>query len=274
VPQRRRAAGPGASGEQGMGQRKQTALDVQLQVLHALILRDIRTRFGGTMWGYSIVVLWPCAHLLVLITLMYVRHVPAALGDSLPLFIFTGMSPMIVYMYMTRKMLEGIAVNKPLMSFPDVKFLDICISRVIVEILTACTSLSIVMLILLAAGINPVPHDCFAAVLAFCCMVVFSTGIGFVACNIVVIFPPFAIGYALFIILFYGLSGVFFIPEGMPTAVYHAMLWNPVTNGIMLLRSAYYPDYGTDASALYILEFGGAMMLIGLLWERLFTRYI
>jgi capsular polysaccharide transport system permease protein len=105
-------------------------------------------------------------------------------------------------------------------------------------------------------------------------MVVFSLGVGLVASNIVVIFPPFQIGYALFIILFYGLSGVFFVPEGMPPSVYSAMLWNPVTNGIMLLRSAYYPDYGGDASALYILEFGAAMTTIGLLWERKFTRFV
>ncbi|MFE1599099.1 ABC transporter permease [Methylobacterium sp. ID0610] len=260
--------------DQTVALRKQSALQVQFQVLHALILRDIRTRFGRTMWGYAIVVLWPCAHLFVLITIFTVRHMPAAIGDSLARFIFTGMMPMLVFIYLARKMMEGVGMNKPLLSFPDVKLLDVCLSRGIIEVLNACMSTVIVMAILLAFGADPFPDDNFAALVAFLTAVVFAFGTGLIACNIVVVFPPFQIGFALFVILFYGLSGVFFLPEGMPAEVYHAMLWNPVSNSIMLFRAAYYPEYATEASALYVFVVGGSMILIGLAWERFITRYL
>lgn len=262
------------SAEHTVALRRQSALQVQFQVLHALILRDIRTRFGRTMWGYGIVVLWPCAHLLVLITIFYVRHMPPAIGNSLALFIFSGMTPMIVFIYMSRKMMEGVSTNKPLLSFPDVKLLDVCLSRGVVEILNACMSTAIVMAILLAFGVDPFPNDSFLALTAFLASVVFAFGVGVISCNIVVIFPPFMIGFSLFIILFYGLSGVFFIPEGMPSEIYHAMLWNPITNSIMLFRAAYYPEYTPEASALYVFLVGGCLILIGLAWERFVTRYI
>lgn len=48
-------------------------LDVYLRVLSALMLRDMRSRFGGNYWGYLIQVLWPCAHLAILVFVMTFR---------------------------------------------------------------------------------------------------------------------------------------------------------------------------------------------------------
>ncbi|GJE04707.1 hypothetical protein GMJLKIPL_6673 [Methylobacterium isbiliense] len=90
--------------------------------------------------------------------------------------------------------------------------------------------------------------------------------------NIVVFFPPYNIGYALVIIILYGLSGVFFVPDGMPQELYQAFLWNPMTNAIMWFRSAYYPGYGEDASPLYVLMSGGLLLLVGLIWEKTLTK--
>ena len=37
--------------------------------LLVLVLRDMRTRFSGTLWGYGVVVRWPCVHSLALIAI-------------------------------------------------------------------------------------------------------------------------------------------------------------------------------------------------------------
>ncbi|WP_236728662.1 ABC transporter permease [Methylobacterium sp. WSM2598] len=253
---------------------QQSALQIQLQVLHALILRDIRTRFGRTMWGYVIIVGWPVAHLFVLVVTFLVRKVPAPIGESTALFIHTGMTPMIIFIYLSRKMMEGVLMNKPLLSFPDVKFLDVCLSRGLVEILNACMSVSLIMFILAVSGVNPIPDNAFLAIMSILTSIFFAFGLGIVSCNVVHIFPPFQLGFALFIILFYALSGVFFLPDGMPSEIYHVMLWNPMTNLIMVFRSAYYPQYTPDASLTYVALVSALLTFVGLLWERFFTRYI
>ena len=53
--------------------RRQSHLDVYLRVLSALMLRDMRSRFGGTYWGYLMQVLWPCAHLAIIVGAMTFR---------------------------------------------------------------------------------------------------------------------------------------------------------------------------------------------------------
>lgn len=257
-----------------MNLSKPSPLDVQLQVLSALMLRDMRTRFGRTIWGNLVVVIWPTAHVLIIVATMAIRHMPAPLGESLVLFIFTGMVPMVVFIYLSRKMMEGIMTNRPLLSFPDVRFLDICLSRAMVEVLNLAVSVALTMLILVAIGVDPIPEHPATAVWALCGAFLFSLGLGLINANVVILFPPWAVGFALIIILMYGLSGVFFVPDGMPPELYDIFLWNPMTNAIMWFRSAYYPGYGEDASPMYVVMSGGLLILVGLIWEKILTRRV
>ncbi len=59
---------------------------LSLHVIHALMLRDMRTRFGGKLWGYAIVVLWPCTHIFMVISIYTFQHIPVPVGDSSALF--------------------------------------------------------------------------------------------------------------------------------------------------------------------------------------------
>ncbi|RVU19078.1 ABC transporter permease [Methylobacterium oryzihabitans] len=249
-----------------------SALDVQLHVLSALILRDIRTRFGRTMWGYAIAVGWPSAHVCVLFTLMSIRHVPAPLGDSLILFVATGAVPFVTFTYAARKVMEATPSAKPLMSFPQVKYLDIILARACVEIASSCMSAGVVFLIMAALGIDVVPPDTFRAVLGFLTALMFGISTGVLCANISTFFPPFTMGFALFTILLYGMSGVFFTPDGMPPVIYNAMLYNPMTNIIMGFRSAFYSGYGADASLFYSFSFSITFLLLGLALARFVTQ--
>ncbi len=74
-------------------------LESYLHVLHALMLRDMRTRFGGTLWGYGVVVMWPCVHIFMLIGIYTFQHLPAPVGDSAPLFFATGAVPVLIFQY-------------------------------------------------------------------------------------------------------------------------------------------------------------------------------
>ena len=69
-----------------MAYQAKSAVEVQLDVLGALMVRDMRTRFGGTMWGYGIAVGWPCAHILVITAAYAVMKKPTPIGDSIVLF--------------------------------------------------------------------------------------------------------------------------------------------------------------------------------------------
>jgi capsular polysaccharide transport system permease protein len=251
-----------------MANQAKSVLDVQLDVLGAMILRDIRTRFGGTMWGYSIAVGWPCAHILVITGFYVIRRMPVPIGDNIVLFAVSGLAPYIIFNYMSRKMMEGPAQNRQLIYFPQVKFFDVVMSRALVEICTSALSISLVFFVAVCFGAQTVPRDSFAFCESMLLALFFALSMGFMNVFISQMFPPWNLGVIVPSLLMYFTSGAFFVTESMPQALYEYVQWNPLMHIVKVCRSAFYPNYGADASVLYVLLVSGTLSLIGLLGIR------
>ncbi len=251
-----------------MAYQAKSALEIQLDVLGALMLRDIRTRFGGTMWGYSIAVAWPCAHILVITSFYALRRMPAPIGDSIVLFAVSGLSPYIILNYASRKMMEGPAQNKQLIYFPQVKFFDVVMSRALVEICTSSLSIALVFFIAACFGAQILPSDSFAFCESMLLALFFALSMGLLNVFISQIFPPWQIGAVVPTLLMYFSSGALFVTESMPAVIYEYVQWNPLMHIVKVCRSAFYIGYGADASVLYVLIVSGSLALIGLLGIR------
>ncbi|MBK3397884.1 MULTISPECIES: ABC transporter permease [Methylobacterium] len=251
-----------------MAYQAKSALEVQLDVLGALMLRDIRTRFGGTMWGYSVAVLWPCAHILVITAAYVVMKKPTPIGDSIVLFAVSGLSPYIIFNYMSKKMMEGPLSNRQLVYFPQVKFFDVVMSRAIVEVCTS--SLSIFMTFFIAAcfGAHVVPRDSFAFCEAMLLALFFATGAGFFNVFISQMLIQWQFIVIVPVLIVYFTSGTVIVVEAMPAVIYDYVQWNPLMHIVKVCRSAFYPGYGADADVMYVLIVSGTMALIGLLGIR------
>ena len=94
---------------------KRSDLAVYAEVIRALMLRDMRTRFGASYWGYVVVVLWPVAHIFLMVAVMLFRNMPSPMGNNPILFVATGAVPALVFQYTSREAMKAILVNKPLM---------------------------------------------------------------------------------------------------------------------------------------------------------------
>ena len=250
-----------------------SGLSIQMHVLQALMLRDMRTRFGGSHWGYIVAVVWPCAHIFVLVAILTFRGLQSPLGGNVILFVATGTTPYITFMYMSRKVMEGVGMNKPLIYFPRVSLYDVIISRVIVEVITAFATTLCVIAALMALQVDVVPVYPTEALFAYFVTILISVGMGIINANIIVYFPGWAMGYILLIIGGYSTSGVFFVPEYMPAQVYNVLSWNPVLHCVSWFRSAFYPHYGEDVAKLYALGSGFVLVAVGLMLERFVTRH-
>ncbi|WP_133123420.1 ABC transporter permease [Methylobacterium frigidaeris] len=262
------SCGASAERERWMAYQAKSALEVQLDVLGALMLRDMRTRFGGTMWGYCIAVGWPCAHILVIAGFYAIRHMPVPIGDSIALFAVSGLSPYIVLNYMSRKMMEGPMQNKQLIYFPQVKFFDVVMSRAIVEICTSSLSIFLVFFVVACFGAHVFPQNSYAFCESMLLALCFAMSMGFLNVFISQMFPPWQIGTIVPTLLMYFTSGAIFVTEAMPAVIYEYVQWNPLMHIVKVCRSAFYPGYGADASILYVLMVSGTLAMIGLLGVR------
>lgn len=239
-------------------------LESYLHVLNALILRDMRTRFGASIWGYAVVVLWPCAHVFILIAIYSFQKVPAPIGDSSALFFATGAVPVLIFQYISREVMKSVIVNKPLTYYPQVKLFDLVFSRILVEIVTGFLGLIIVASILVSIGVDVIPFDPFTAMCGYLSAILLGIGVGTINVAIIGFFPGWMLGYALFSILMYLSSGVMFMPSYLPDKVYLWMKYNPALQLSEWIRSAYYPGAGLVIDKLYVVMFGLSCASLGL----------
>ncbi len=157
------------------------ALVVQRRVLGALVLRDMRTRFGRSFMGYVIIVGWPLTHLLGLMSLYLVTRRVAPVGASVPIFLATGVLPYILCLYPARMIMVSLSANLPLLQFPVVKATDVVLARGILEILTAFWVTLIFAIILFICGVDIVPIHYQEAIQAILATIYLGFAFGFIS---------------------------------------------------------------------------------------------
>lgn len=251
---------------------KATILDALKQkrsVMGAVILRDMRTRFFNNGLGFLVVVLWPLAHMMILLMIARLAGRHAPYGESLNVFFATGLIPTLAFMYISRFMSYSMILNKPMLAFPIVKPLDIMAGRAFLEIIAACLTLATMLAILTLAGENPIPVDIEEAVLAYLSVLLLAIGVGTVVGVIVTFIPPFATIYALVLVVVYLTSGTMLVVTELPDQIAIPLSYNPVMEVVEWMRTAYYPTYSDRlVSKQYVVGFGLGALVLGLVTER------
>ncbi|WP_338011783.1 ABC transporter permease [Methylobacterium sp. Leaf399] len=255
-----------------IGGARRSNREVYLHVMRALMLRDMRTRFGGSHFGYFIVVLWPVVHIFMLVAIYTFRHMPSPMSLPVTMFIASGAVPCLMFQYISREVMKSVMMNKPLTYYPQVKLIDVLFARIVVEIVTGFLGLLIVFAILIALGYDPRPADPFVAVQAYTMAIMLGIGIGTINVGIVSFFPAWAMGYVLFSIIMYATSGVFFLPSLLPEKIYAIMKYNPLVQIIEWMRLAYEPNIGFSVDYTYMVLWVCVSLTLGLMLERFVVR--
>jgi len=249
------------------------ALIEKHNVMKAVMLRDMRSRFFNHGLGFLLVSLWPLAHILILLTIYRLVGRIAPFGDSLAVFFASGLVPTLTFTYVSRFMGLSLILNKPMLAFPVVKVLDVMAARAVLEIIAAFVTLFFIFVILLISGADPFPRDPFQALYAYLSVLLLAIGVGSLVGVITMFFRFFVTIYALFLIIVYLLSGTLFVAAALPAAAIYPLSFNPVLHAVEWMRLSYYEGYSTQIlDKQYLIIFGLTALCLGLLMERLLRR--
>ncbi|MEO0635846.1 MAG: ABC transporter permease [Pseudomonadota bacterium] len=240
-----------------------------INVMGAVILRDIRSRYFNHGLGFLLVPMWPFVHMTVLMVIYAAMGRGTPYGDDSFVFFATGLLPTLMYLYTSRFMATSMLENKPMLSFPIVRLLDIVLARAFLEILAALMSCLLVFVALLALGSDPYPYDAFEAVMAFVVTAIFAVGSGLLVSCIVLRMPMFSLIWAFICIMFYLASGAIFLTADLPQEVGRIAALNPLMHSVDWMRSAFYPGYPTPyLDKGYLIACSVFVIFLGLLAER------
>ncbi|MBN9260838.1 MAG: ABC transporter permease [Hyphomicrobium sp.] len=249
--------------------RRGSPLAIMARVVAALLLRETRVRFGRAQIGYLWAIIEPLGGVLVLaFAFQLIGRVPDV-GQSLLLFLAIGMLGFSLQRRLTVQLGNAFDANKALLHFPVVKRIDTLIARSILEIATSLLSMMIIIagLVLIDGAPPPARLDIFVAGIAALALLGF--GLGTLNAILNAHFRSWRHIEGLISRPLFLMSGVFFTPVMLPSAVSDILAWNPVLHGIEWLRYGYYEGYRPDfISAEYLIGWGLTTTLAGLAAER------
>lgn len=251
------------------------SLKTQLGIVYALMLRNLRTRFFGHGFGYLISLLWPLAHILILIIIYTYMGRVVPYGESAILFFATGTIPFMIFSYLSRFMMLSVILSKPLLAFPKVKVIDVLLSSAILEVLSSFTVIIILVIIGIILDINFWPRNIVETFCAMGASVTIGVGFGILNGVIAMAFPFWAVIYILITILLWVTSGVVFVASNLPENVKEFAVYHPTLLIVEWVRSSYYDGYGDQLlDRVYVIKFGLTLIFGGFLLERLMRGYL
>ena len=213
---------------------------IQRRVLHALLMREIITRFGrenlGVLWligepmlfTLGVATLWTAAGL---------HH-----GSPIPIVAFavTGYSSVLMWRNSANRSGGAIAQNKPLLFHRNVRVIDVLLTRVALEVGGATCSFVALSTLFTFIGWMPPPDDPLKVVFGWLMLAWFGVslalviGAGTAFSDIVErLWHPAA--YLLFPI-----SGAAFMVEWLPVGLQKFVLLLPMVHGVEMLRAGYF----------------------------------
>ena len=225
---------------------KRASFTIFKAVIHALVLREIQTRFGSQKLGYLWAIVDPMAQIIVFAAIKEILHSGALPGIDYPVFLATGFLAYNLFRSITTRSMEAFNANRGLFVYKQVKPFDTLVARAIVEILVMSVATIIFICIGLYFDFNIEVKDFNMVIFAVLWLIIFGFGLGLLFAVLGTFFENFKkIINLLFLPLFF-ISGLFYTVESLPPIARDILLFNPIIHFIELIHGSYFATLNTN----------------------------
>jgi capsular polysaccharide transport system permease protein len=214
---------------------------VQSRVLHALMMRELITRFGRDNLGVLWLVAEPMIFTLGVATLWSLAGLAHG-GTGIPIVAFavTGYSSVLMWRNAAMHCSIGIEHNKPLLFHRSVLIIDVLLTRIALEIVGATSSFIALSIFFIFIGWMPVPANLLMVLAAWLMLAWFGASLALLLGGASAftqlahrLWHPAA--YLLF-----PMSGAAFMVEWLPKKLQQLVLFLPMVHGVEMLRHGYF----------------------------------
>jgi len=248
---------------------QRTAWQIQRDVIHALLVREMKTRFGKWRLGYAWVLLEPAMHIMVLAAIFSFGGREFYPGIPTVLFMLAGIAPFLFFSHSFTKSLAAVESNRGLFNYRQLRPFDAVVARVLLEFAIYLSSMVVLLAILAWFGVVAVFNDLLLLVAVNLFYLCFCLGLSLALCVAGEKYPEAAKFGSMIQRPLYFMSGIFFSLEQVPEKYHPYLAWNPLLHVIELTREGLFASYhGMFANLTYLAFSSLAMLGFGLLVYR------
>lgn len=242
---------------------------VQCRVIHALLMREVITRFGrhnlGVMWlvgepmlfTMGVATLWSAAGL--------------AHGSGLPIvaFAITGYSSVLMWRNTVSRCTHAIQQNMSLLYHRNVKVVDVLLTRILIEVVGASASFVVLTLFFISIEWISGPVDLGRILIGWLMLIWFGASLGLTMGALSSYGPIVERIWHPMAYLLFPLSGAGFMVDWLPPAAQEVILLLPMVHGTEMMREGY---FGNVVRTHYDLPYMATVCLVLTLVGMFFVR--
>lgn len=223
----------------------QNGWSVQLRVIHALMIRELTTRFGRENIGFLWIMLEPLLFAGLVGLIWHVTKGPTEHGIGVIAFVATGYIPITLFRHGVSRSVAAFTANSSLLYHRQVKVVDFILVRFVIEVIGGMMAYLFMGAVLVLVNEMPVPANIGLLIAGWLVYAFFC----FSLCLIIAPLSEMSEVIEKFIpvttYVMIPFSGLFYMLSWMTPQVREYLILSPFVNGMEMMRKGIWGDQVT-----------------------------
>ncbi|MES2158860.1 MAG: ABC transporter permease [Pseudomonadota bacterium] len=228
--------------------RLRNSWSVQLRVIHALMIRELITRFGRENIGFLWIMVEPLLFAGLVGVLWHFTHGSTEHGVDVISFVATGYIPITLFRHGVSRSVAVFTANQSLLYHRQIKIVDFILARFVIEFLGSMMAYLFMAIFLITFGRFPIPADMGLFIAGWLLYALFC----FSLCLVIAPLSEMSEAMEKFIpvvtYIVIPFSGLFYMVSWTTPAARDFLLLSPFVNGMEMMRKGI---WGEEVTAYY-----------------------
>lgn len=215
---------------------------VQVRVLHALIIRELHTRYGRENIGFLWIMVEPLLFAVLVAAMWRFIKGPTEHGMSIIAFVVSGYIPITLFRHIVSRSTAVFSANGSLLYHRQVKIIDFILARSLIEFLGGMMAYVFIASLLMLFGEFPFPADIGMFIAGWSLYALFSFSLGLVIAPLSEMSEVLEKFIPVTTYIMIPVSGLFGMAAWIAPSMRDYYLWSPFVNGMEMMRKGIWGD--------------------------------
>ncbi len=251
--------------------QKRSSLSIQKDVIFAIFVREMTSRFSQYTFGNAWIILEPVL-MITLFILLFGARGRGEFGYAEPaVFIFSAfLTFKLLWQQTMKKNMGALSGARSILGFRQVSLFDVFLARTVIEGGLCVVAGVVIALGLMWFGFSPAPTNPLPVFFYGLVLLIFASGFGILACIVASFAKEIEKLISLLTMPILFTSAVFFPMTVVPEPYRTWLAWNPLVHAMELIRENWLSSYTSPVSDVqYFLSWTIGVLALALMSYRL-----
>lgn len=215
---------------------------VQVRVIHALMIRELITRFGRENIGFLWIMVEPLLFAGLVGVLWRFTHGSTEHGMGVIAFVATGYIPITLFRHGVARSVAVFTANQSLLYHRQIKIIDFILSRFVIEFLGAMMAYLFMAAVLIGFGEFPMPADVGLLIAGWLLYSYFCFSVCLIIAPLSEVSEAMEKFIPVTLYVMIPFSGLFYMLSWVTPAAREFLLFSPFVNGMEMMRKGIWGD--------------------------------